>query len=142
VAAGAHRPQRVQCSLGKGLLLVAAAGNNGGAVGQPASYKVIAVSAIDSANAIASFSSRGPKSNSALQGRCARQFRAETTERRVGQHGLSSRGGAAASHGAHRYSDNVTIRRLLAWTQITSEYRGETIFLGTGESTHNKPLVS
>ena len=43
-------------------LLVAAAGNNGGAVIQPARYtSCLAVSAIDSANTIASFSSRGPQ---------------------------------------------------------------------------------
>ena len=43
-------------------LLVAAAGNNGGAVIQPASYtSCLAVSAIDSTNTIATFSSRGPQ---------------------------------------------------------------------------------
>src|SRR5262249_47246734 len=53
----------------KGLLIVAAAGNAGppappntSSVGFPAKYKnVIAVSAIDSANVIAAFSSRGPE---------------------------------------------------------------------------------
>lgn len=45
-----------------GVTLVAAAGNSGGAVNFPAAYsEVIAVSAIDSANIIASFSSRGPE---------------------------------------------------------------------------------
>ena len=44
-----------------GLTMVAAAGNSGGAVSYPAAYpEVIAVSATDSNNAIASFSSRGP----------------------------------------------------------------------------------
>ena len=50
----------------KGLLLVAAAGNSGQtsdpSVGEPARYQsVIAVSAIDNANVLAPFSSRGPE---------------------------------------------------------------------------------
>ncbi|MDP3998997.1 MAG: S8 family peptidase [bacterium] len=45
-----------------GVTLVAAAGNSGGAVGYPAAYsEVIAVSATDSNNVLASFSSRGPE---------------------------------------------------------------------------------
>jgi len=45
-----------------GLVMVAAAGNSGGAVGYPAAYpEVIAVSATDSNNNLASFSSRGPQ---------------------------------------------------------------------------------
>ena len=46
----------------RGVLLVAAAGNSGGPVGAPGKYgSVIAVSAIDSANALAPFSCRGPE---------------------------------------------------------------------------------
>jgi subtilisin len=46
----------------KGLILVVAAGNDGGDVNFPARYQsAIAVSAIDSDNVIAEFSSRGPK---------------------------------------------------------------------------------
>ncbi|KCZ73388.1 subtilisin-like serine protease [Candidatus Methanoperedens nitroreducens] len=46
----------------RGLILVAAAGNDRGPVNFPARYQsVIAVSAIDSANVIAEFSSRGPE---------------------------------------------------------------------------------
>lgn len=45
-----------------GIVVVAAAGNSGGAVIYPAAYpEAIAVSATDSNNAIASFSSRGPE---------------------------------------------------------------------------------
>jgi len=45
-----------------GVVVVAAAGNSGGAVGYPAAYpETIAVSASDSSDKIASFSSRGPE---------------------------------------------------------------------------------
>lgn len=46
----------------KGVIIVAAAGNDSGAVGYPAAYpEVIAVSATDQNNKIANFSSRGPE---------------------------------------------------------------------------------
>lgn len=52
-----------------GLVQVAAAGNSGGAVSFPAGYaEVIAVSATDSNNALASFSSRGPEVDLAAPG--------------------------------------------------------------------------
>jgi len=52
-----------------GMVLVAAAGNSGGAVNYPAAYpEVIAVSAIDSNNNLADFSSRGPEVNLAAPG--------------------------------------------------------------------------
>ena len=52
-----------------GLTIVAAAGNSGGAVIYPAAYpEVIAVSATDSANNLASFSSRGPEVDLAAPG--------------------------------------------------------------------------
>ncbi len=52
----------VQAAVRAGLVVVAAAGNSGGSVGVPASYpEVIAVSASDSANKLADFSSRGPQ---------------------------------------------------------------------------------
>jgi len=52
-----------------GLVVVAAAGNSGGAVIYPAAYpEAIAISATDRANAIASFSSRGPEVDLAAPG--------------------------------------------------------------------------
>ncbi len=52
-----------------GMVLVAAAGNSGGAVGFPAAYpEVIAVSATDINNVIASFSSFGPEVDLAAPG--------------------------------------------------------------------------
>lgn len=52
-----------------GIVQVAAAGNNGGAVGFPAAYpEVIAVSATDQTNMIASWSSRGPEVDLAAPG--------------------------------------------------------------------------
>lgn len=52
-----------------GMVMVAAAGNNGGAVNFPAAYpEVIAVSATDINNNIASFSSRGPEVDLAAPG--------------------------------------------------------------------------
>ena len=50
-----------QTAWNKGVLLIAAAGNTGGAVGQPANFdSVVAVSNISSSNVIAGSSSRGP----------------------------------------------------------------------------------
>lgn len=52
-----------------GVVVVAAAGNTGGAVGYPAAYNgVIAVSATDAYDVIASFSSRGPEVDLAAPG--------------------------------------------------------------------------
>ncbi len=52
-----------------GIVIVAAAGNSGGSVIYPAAYEeVIAVSATDSGNNIASFSSRGPEVDIAAPG--------------------------------------------------------------------------
>lgn len=52
-----------------GLTMVAAAGNSGGAVSYPAAYpEVIAVSATDSSDLLASFSSRGPEVDLAAPG--------------------------------------------------------------------------
>jgi subtilisin len=104
----------------RGLLLVAAAGNDGGAVGYPARYaSVIAVSAIDSGNVIAPWSSRGPEVEL-----CAPGVTILSTIPGTG-HGSKSgtsmacphvAGAAALAWGGHRYANNVTIRRLLAWT--------------------------
>jgi subtilisin len=106
----------------QGCLLVAAAGNDGPNVPvlAPASYNsVIAVSAIDSTDIIAPFSNRGPEVEL-----CAPGVNVVSTIRN-GQHGTKSgtsmacphvSGSAALAWGSHRYSNNVTIRRLLAWT--------------------------
>jgi subtilisin family serine protease len=52
----------VKFAKGSGLILVVAAGNSGGSVGFPGAYpEVITVSASDSDDKIASFSSRGPQ---------------------------------------------------------------------------------
>ncbi len=61
--------QAVKNAAAAGIVQVAAAGNSGGSVIYPAAYpEVIAVSATDSANAIAYFSSRGPEVDLAAPG--------------------------------------------------------------------------
>lgn len=70
-AANAPTAVKLMCDIAykKGLLLVAAAGNTGGAVGYPAKYpSVVAVSATDSSNNLASFSCRGPEIELAAPG--------------------------------------------------------------------------
>lgn len=107
----------------KGLLLVAAAGNSGpgpNTVGFPAKYKnVIAVSAIDGSNVIASFSSRGPEVEL-----CAPGVNVLSTIPGGGYGSKSGTsmacphvsGAAAVVWGAHRLSNNETIWNLLAST--------------------------
>lgn len=105
----------------KGLLLVAAAGNSGpamGTVGFPGKYKnVIAVSAIDSSNVIATFSSRGPEVEL-----CAPGVNVLSTVP-GGGYGTKSgtsmacphtSGAAAVVWGSHRFANNVAIWNLLA----------------------------
>lgn len=110
----------------KGVLLIAAAGNAGSppvgvnsSVGVPARYKnVVAVSAIDSGNLIAGFSSRGPEVEL-----CAPGVSVLSTIPGGGYGAKSGTsmacphvsGAAALAWGGHRYANNVTIRRLLAW---------------------------
>lgn len=106
-----------------GVLLVAAAGNSGpnmGTVGAPGRYRnVIAVSAIDTANVIAPFSSRGPEVEI-----CAPGVNVLSTIP-GGGFGLKSgtsmacphvAGAAAVVWGSHRFSNNVTIWNLLGST--------------------------
>jgi subtilisin len=111
----------------KGLLLVAAAGNSGppppgtaSSVGHPARYKnVIAVSAIDSSNVIAPFSSRGPEVEL-----CAPGVNVLSTIPGGGygnKNGTSMAcphvsGVAALAWSTHRFNNNVTIWNLLAST--------------------------
>jgi subtilisin len=122
-----------------GLLLVAAAGNSGpamGTVGFPASYpNVIAVSAIDSANVIAPFSSRGPKVEL-----CAPGVNVLSTIP-GGGYGTKSgtsmacphaSGVAALAWGSHRWANNVAIRRLLAWTSDNLGVPGRDPLFGYG----------
>ena len=109
----------------KGLLLVAAAGNAGppplgtpSSVGFPGKYKnVIAVSAIDSSNVIAGFSSRGPEVEL-----CAPGVNVLSTVP-GGGYGTKSgtsmacphtSGAAAVVWGSHRFANNVAIWNLLA----------------------------
>lgn len=125
----------------KGLLLVAAAGNSNGGPGAdtviyPARYpSVIAVSAIDSANAIAGFSSRGPKVEL-----CAPGVNVLSTMPGGGYGTMSGTsmacphvsGTAVLAWGGHRYVNNVTIRRLLAWTADNLGVPGRDPLFGFG----------
>ena len=110
----------------KGLLVVAAAGNAGvpvppatSSVGYPAKYKnVIAVSAIDSANALAGFSSRGAEVDV-----CAPGVNVLSTTKGGGYGNMSGTsmacphvaGTAAVVWGAHRFATNEQIWNLLAY---------------------------
>lgn len=111
----------------KGLLLVAAAGNAGppppgatSSVGYPGKYKnVIAVSAIDSSNLIAGFSSRGPEVELCAPGVSVLSTIPE------GGYGTKSgtsmacphvSGVAALAWSTHRFNNNVAIWNLLAAT--------------------------
>lgn len=103
-----------------GILLVAAAGNTGpqnNTVGYPAKYKhVMAVSAIDSSNTIANFSSRGPEVEI-----CAPGVSVLSTTRGGGYGHMSGTsiaclhvaGVAALTWGSHRSDNNKQIRWLL-----------------------------
>lgn len=130
-----------QAAWNSGLLLVAAAGNSGGSltadtVGYPARYPdVIAVSAIDSANVIAPFSSRGPKVELTAPGVNV------LSTAPGGGFGTKSGTSMACPHvagtavlalGAHRYINNITLRRLLAWTSDNLGVPGRDPLYGYG----------
>lgn len=126
-ASSAPTAVKTMCDLAwsRGVLLVAAAGNSAGPVEHPARYpSVIAVSAIDSANTLASFSCRGPEVEL-----CAPGVSVLSTIPGGGYATLSgtsmacphAAGVAALAWSTHRYApaglaNNVVIRRLLAWT--------------------------
>jgi subtilisin len=141
---GASAPSAVEAmcnaAWNKGLLLIAAAGNTGATsspgVGVPAKYaNVIAVSAIDNANTIAPFSSRGPEVELSAPGVQA------LSTLPGGGHGKMSgtsmacphvSGAAAVAWGGHRFSDNVTIRRVLARTSDSLGVPGRDDLYGYG----------
>jgi subtilisin len=111
----------------KGVLLVAAAGNAGPPVPPatssvlfPAKYQnVIAVSAIDSSNVIASFSSRGPEVDLCAPGVNVLSDKLGGGTTLMSGTSMASphvSGVAALAWGSHRYSNNEQIWNLLAST--------------------------
>ena len=139
--AGAPNALKNMCDAAwnKGVLLVAAAGNAGpgpNTVGFPAKYdSVLAVSAIDSANGTPSFSSRGAQVEL-----CAPGVNVLSTSPGGGYRKMSGTsmacphvsGAAALAWGAHRYADNKTIRRLLAWRSDNLGVPGRDNLFGYG----------
>lgn len=107
----------------RGLLLVAAAGNtrpNGGPVDAPAKFRsVIAVGAITSSNTRAPFSDNGPEVELCAPGVDVLSTMPRNSYGRMSGTSMACphvAGAAALAWGSHRFSNNVTIRRLLAWT--------------------------
>jgi subtilisin len=126
-AAGAPRAVERMCDLAfsRGLLLIAAAGNDASPVGHPARYgSVIAVSANDSNNQLASFSNRGPEIELCAPGVGVLSTLPGGRYGRLSGTSMACphvAGVAALAWSSHRWAPpglahNVAIRRLLAWT--------------------------
>jgi len=124
---GAAAPQalgdRGQAAYDDGVLLVAAAGNSAGPVGYPAKYDpVVAVSAVDSTDTIASFSSRGPEIEV-----CAPGVNVLSTTKGGGSGYMSGTsmacphvaGVASLAWGSHRGANNKQVRWLLNTFAVT-----------------------
>ncbi|MEK6480614.1 S8 family peptidase [Catalinimonas sp. 4WD22] len=110
-----------QAAWDKGAILVAAAGNGYGApVGYPAKYNsVIAVSAIDSNNALAEFSNKGDEIELCAPGENVLSTKAGGGYVKYSGTSMACphvAGAAAIAKGTHRYASNVSLRRLLALT--------------------------
>jgi subtilisin len=129
----------------KGLLLVAAAGNAqfqtpvppaASNVGYPAKYRnVIAVSAIDSSNVIAQFSSRGPEVDVCAPGVNVLSDKlggGTTTMNGTSMACPHVSGVAALAWGSHRFSNNEQIWNLLASTVDNLGVPGWDMFFGYG----------
>lgn len=129
---------RAMCDMAyeRGALLVAAAGNEGGPVGAPANLEsVMAISAIDQAGVLASFSNRGPEIEL-----CAPGVEVLSTSPGGGYRRLSGTsmacphvaGAAAIAWGAHRWASNSEIRELLLWRADLMGRLGRTDEFGHG----------
>ena len=120
----------------KGALLVAAAGNEAGPVGAPASFdSVLAVSAIDGTGALASFSNRGPEIELCAPGVDVLSASPGGGYRRLSGTSMACphvAGAAALAWGSHRWATNAEIRALLTWRADLMGRIGRTDEFGFG----------